>query len=99
MLISRINLRISGGAVGRPPRRLDFQRQYDLKPARRHCMTVCGFTIGNAFRTVGASRYSSAKHQAVHGAERLPFGRMSSQYVKLMPENQAAKEARDRNNQ
>src|SRR5258708_33500770 len=34
MLISRISLRISGGTVGRPPRRLDFQRQYALKPAR-----------------------------------------------------------------
>src|ERR1700681_1570387 len=61
MLISRISLRISGGIVGRPPRRLDFQRQYDLKPARCHFMTVSGFTITNAFRTVGANRYSPAK--------------------------------------
>jgi hypothetical protein len=28
-LISRISSRISGGTVGRPPRRLDFQRQKD----------------------------------------------------------------------
>jgi len=27
-----ISLRISGGTAGRPPRRLDFQRQYDPKP-------------------------------------------------------------------
>src|SRR5260221_7162290 len=61
MLISRISLRISGGTVGRPPRRLDFQRQYDLKPARCHFITVSGFTIASAFRTVRANRYSPAK--------------------------------------
>jgi hypothetical protein len=33
MLISRISRRISNGAVGRPQRCRDFQRQYDLKPA------------------------------------------------------------------
>jgi hypothetical protein len=32
MLISRISLRTFGGTVGRPPPRLDFQRQYDLNP-------------------------------------------------------------------
>src|SRR3979490_3048187 len=61
MLISRISLRISGGTVGRPPRRLDFQRQYDLNPARCHFMTVSGFIIARAFRVVGANRYSAAK--------------------------------------
>jgi len=61
MLISRMSLRISGGTAGRPPRRLDFQRQYDLKPAPCHFMTVSGFTIASAFRTVGANRYSPAK--------------------------------------
>jgi TolB-like protein len=35
--------------------------QYDLKPARCHFMTVSGFTIASAFRTVGANRYSPAK--------------------------------------
>src|ERR1700704_5559505 len=34
MLISRISRRISSGTVGRPPRGRDFQRQYDLNPAR-----------------------------------------------------------------
>jgi hypothetical protein len=29
-----------------------------------------------------------SKDQAVHGAERLPLGRMPSQYVNLMPEDQ-----------
>src|SRR6202166_2167334 len=61
MLISRISLRISGGTVGRPPRHRDLQRQYDLNPARCHFITVSGFKIANAFRTVGAYRYSPAK--------------------------------------
>src|SRR5258705_647153 len=34
MLISRISRRISNGAIGRPQRCRDFQRQYDLKPVR-----------------------------------------------------------------
>src|SRR6202040_1694700 len=43
MLISRISLRISGATVGRPPRRRDFHRQYDLNPVRYHLITVSGF--------------------------------------------------------
>src|SRR5437016_1614891 len=61
MLISRISLRISVGKVGRPPRRRDLQRQYDLNPARCHFITVSGFKTARAFRTVGANRYSPAK--------------------------------------
>src|SRR6266481_7057820 len=34
ILISRISRRISSGTVGRPLQGRDFQRQYDLKPAR-----------------------------------------------------------------
>jgi hypothetical protein len=44
MLISRISRRISNSTVGRPQRFRDFQRQYDLKPARCQRMTVSGFT-------------------------------------------------------
>jgi transcriptional regulator with XRE-family HTH domain len=47
--------------VGRPPRRRDLQRQYDLNPARCHFITVSGFKTARAFRTVGANRYSPAK--------------------------------------
>src|SRR6476469_5036102 len=47
-LISRISRRISNGTVGRPQRRCDFQRQYDLKPARCHLITVSGLTIASA---------------------------------------------------
>src|ERR1700755_440370 len=45
MLISRISLRISGATLGRPPRRRDFHRQYDLNPVRGHLITVSGFPI------------------------------------------------------
>jgi hypothetical protein len=34
-----------GATVGRPQRRRDFHRQYDLNPARCHLITVSGFTI------------------------------------------------------
>src|SRR5713101_9873812 len=56
MLISRISLLISGATVGRPPRRLDFQRQYALKPARCQRMIVSGLTIANASQALGNSR-------------------------------------------
>jgi hypothetical protein len=48
MLISRISFRISSGTIGRPPRRLDFQRQYNRKPARCQRTMVSGFTIASA---------------------------------------------------
>jgi hypothetical protein len=51
ILISRINSRISSGTVGRPPRGRDFQRQYDLNPARCQRTMVSGFTIANASQT------------------------------------------------
>ena len=60
MLISRISLRISGATLGRPPRRRDFHRQYDLNPARCHLITVSGFTIAKAPSTFGAKRYKPA---------------------------------------
>jgi hypothetical protein len=55
MLISRISRRISNGAVGRPQRCRDFQRQYNLKPARRQRITVSGFTIVNALMVFSAN--------------------------------------------
>jgi hypothetical protein len=55
MLISRISRRISNGTVGRPQRCRDFQRQYNLKPARRQRITVSGFTIVNALMVFGAN--------------------------------------------
>src|SRR3979411_1287664 len=88
MLISRISFRISGATVGRPPRRRDFQRQYDLNPARCHLMTVSGFTIARAFRTVGANRYSPAKIKRSAVLKVCLFDEMPSQYVNLMPEDQ-----------
>jgi len=60
MLISRIRRRISSGTVGRPPRRLDFQRQYNRNPARCQRTTVSGLTI----EPIQANEY-----QSVDGAE------------------------------
>jgi hypothetical protein len=53
MLISRINWRISSDTAGRPGRRLDFQRQYDRKPARCQRITVSGRMMASAPRVFG----------------------------------------------
>src|SRR5215468_5757338 len=58
MLISRISRRTSKDTVGRPQRRRDFQRQYDLKPARCQRITVSGRTIASASYTLGNSRHT-----------------------------------------
>jgi hypothetical protein len=50
------NLKWACRAAGRPPRRLDFQRQYALKPARCQRMIVSGLTIANASQALGNSR-------------------------------------------
>src|SRR3984893_15292418 len=55
-LISRINRRISNDTIGRPQRRRDFQRQYDLKPARCQRITVPGRTIASASYILGNRR-------------------------------------------
>src|SRR6516162_398070 len=60
VLISRISRRISKGTVGRPRRRLDFQRQYDRNPERCQRITVSGRTIANASLTMGNSRQAPA---------------------------------------
>ncbi len=56
MLISRISFRISSGTVGRPPRRLDLQHQYNRKPARCQRTIVLGFTIASASQIFGNNR-------------------------------------------
>src|SRR6478735_8802655 len=73
ILISRISSRISSGTVGRPPRCLDFQRQYDLKPARCQRITVSGFKIARAPRILGAKRYSPAN---INRSKVLKFSRI-----------------------
>jgi hypothetical protein len=57
---THLSLRISGATVGRPPRRRDFHRQYDLNSARCHLIAVSGFTIAKAPRTFGAKQYKPA---------------------------------------
>src|SRR3954452_13787164 len=65
-------LAISSGTVGRPPRGREFQRQYDLNPARCQRMTVSGFKIARALRTLGAKRYSPAN---INRSKVLKFSR------------------------
>ena len=56
MLILRMSFRISSGTVGRPPPGRDFQRQYDLNPARCQRTMVSGFTIASASQMFGNNR-------------------------------------------
>src|SRR5262249_19834755 len=53
MLMSRINWRSSSNTAGRPGRRLDFQRQYDRKPARCQRITVSGRMMASASLVFG----------------------------------------------
>jgi hypothetical protein len=55
-LIWRISWRISAVTAGRPQRRFDFHRQYDLNPARCQRTTVSGRTIASAPYILGNSR-------------------------------------------
>ena len=87
MLISRISLRISGATVGRPPRRRDFHRQYELNPARCHSITVSGFTIAKAPSTFGAKRYKPANIRRSNIPNVGRFDDFRWQHVKLMTQN------------
>src|ERR1700730_14990938 len=75
MLISRISRRISTATVGRPERGRDFQRQYDLNPARCQRTTVSGFTIVSALRVLGAKRDSPTKIRRSMAPKVSLFGR------------------------
>src|SRR6478735_6141648 len=83
MLISWISLRMSVGAVGRPPRRLDFQRKYALKPARCQRMIVSGLTIANASQALGNSRQEANKYQPIKNTKGLPSRSGAPQNVDL----------------
>src|SRR5258708_4545760 len=87
MLISRISSRISGVTVGRPPRRRDFHRQYDLNPARCHLITVSGFTIAKAPSTFGAKRYKPANIRRVKLPDGRRFGDWPPHHVRLRRQN------------
>ena len=75
MLISRISRRISAGTTGRPERGRDFQRQYDLNPARCQRTTVSGFTIISALRALGTKRCSPTKIRRSMALKVSFFGR------------------------
>jgi hypothetical protein len=88
MLISQIGRRISNDTVGRPQRCRDFQRQYNLKPARCQRITVSGFTIVSAFSVHGTKRLQPNKDRAIHGTEGRSRRQMPALDVKLMAKDQ-----------
>jgi hypothetical protein len=94
MLISRTSRRICNGAVGRPQRCRDFQRQYNLKPIR--CQTDHGIRLHNRQRLDGAwyQTIQPNKDQAIHRTEGQSLWQMPALDVKLM-----TKDHRDRNNE
>jgi hypothetical protein len=88
MLISRINRRISNGTVGRPQRCRDFQRQYNLKPARYQRITASGLTIVRRLDGIRRQTIPPNKDQAIHGAEGQSLRLVASLDVKLMTKDQ-----------
>ena len=95
MLISRISRRISNGTVGRPQRCRDFQRQYNLKPARCQRITVSGFTIVSALMAFWHQTIQPNKDQAIRGTEGHFLRHMPSLDVKLMTKDQDLSLQRD----
>jgi hypothetical protein len=81
-LIFRISRRISGGTLGLPARRRDFQRQKEQKPARCHRTTVSRSTIVRASRIRGAIRYRQTK---IRRSKLLKTGR---QHIQLMAQSE-----------
>jgi hypothetical protein len=88
MLISRISRRISTGTVGRPERGRDFQRQYDLNPARCQRTTVSGLTSVSALST-WYQTIQPDKDQAIDGTQGQSLRQMPAlDDVKLMTKDQ-----------
>ena len=88
MLISRISRRISTATVGRPERGRDFQRQYNLKPARCHrihCVRShdCQCIIHLRKQSADASQY-----QSVNRDETGALGTSSPQHIDLLAQHQ-----------
>jgi hypothetical protein len=75
MLISRISRQILAGTAGRPERGRDFQRPYDLNPARCQWTTVSGFTSVSALRLLGTQTIQPNKNQAILALKVSLFGR------------------------
>jgi hypothetical protein len=63
MLIRRINARSCVSICGRPPRRRDFQRQQQRKPALCQRTSVWGRMIVRTCRIDGNQRYSWIRNQ------------------------------------
>ena len=94
-----MSCRIAGGVLGRPPRGLDFQRQYARKPARCQPITVSGLRIFRASSTPGAKRYSPANTTRSMLLKTTRFGhlRLSTLSWCRRTRTSASNAARDRN--
>src|SRR5258707_9836960 len=86
-LMSRINLRISSGILGLPPRRLDFQRQNSRNPARCQRTTVSGRTMDSVYNARNQAIQPN-EDQSVESAEHKSLPGSAPQHIDLLPENQ-----------
>src|SRR5258707_15776804 len=86
--LSRINLRISGGILGPPPRRLDCQRQNSRNPARCQRTTVSGRTMDSASTIARNEAIQPNEDQSVKTAENKSLPVSAPQHIDLLPENQ-----------
>ena len=67
---------------------VDFQRQYDPKPARCQRITVSGRTIASASYILGKQSADTSQYQSVNRDEGRSFGTGSPQHVDLLPQDQ-----------
>ncbi len=86
MLISRINFRISSGTVGRPPRRLDFQHQYNRKTSAM--LTNNGVRLHDRQRIANLWKQpiETSEYQTVEDPERESLRSSPPQNVYLLPQ-------------
>ena len=99
MLILRISCRISIGTAGRPGRRLDFQREYVRKLARRQRKTVSGRTMASVLRAFGNCRQiqPSTSLSIDESMGRFGLKRCSTLICCRRARTSASRLARDRN--
>src|SRR5258707_1273918 len=91
--------RISTVTAGRPQRRFDFHRQYDLNPARCQRITVSGRTIASASYILGNSRQTPPNINLSIETNRslLGLARRSTLICCLSTRISASSATRDRN--
>ena len=91
--------RSSSETAGRPGRRLDFQRQYDLKPARCQRITVSGRMMASASQVFGNNPQTQPKTNLslAENGNRPTLPRRSTMICCRSTRISASSVARDRN--